>query len=218
MSLVQETALIVFARAPQPGRVKSRLATSIGDHAAAEIYARLLGRAIALAADWTGPKFIAAADTAAMTYFERLPEAAGFLVVPQIGDELGARMLAAFERALSDAPAAILMGSDIVDAETSDLLDAVTCLVARDDIVIGPAADGGYWLLGMKSAQPQLFNAMVWGCAEVARLTEARAMGAGLRVHQLPTRHDIDSERDYNNFSSRIARLSPLPLMSANET
>jgi hypothetical protein len=56
---------------------------------------------------------------------------------------------------------------------------------------------------------------MVWGCAEVARLTEVRAMGAGLRVHQLSTRHDIDSERDYNNFSSRIARLLPLPLMSA---
>ena len=88
MSLMQETALIVFARAPQPGRVKSRLAASIGEHAAAEIYARLLGHALALAADWTGPKIIAAADAAAMTYFESLPEAAGFLVIPQIGDEL----------------------------------------------------------------------------------------------------------------------------------
>jgi len=218
MSLMGETALIVFARAPQPGRVKSRLAASIGEHAAAEIYARLLGQALALAADWAGPKIIAAADAVAMAYFASLPEAAGFRVIPQVGDELGARMLAAFERALADAPAAILIGSDIVDAETSDLLAAATCLAARDDIVIGPAADGGYWLLGMKSAQPQLFNAMVWGCAEVARLTEARAVGAGLHVHQLPTRHDIDSEADYRNFSSRIARLTPLPLMSGKET
>jgi len=217
MSLVLETALIVFARAPQPGRVKSRLAASMGDHAAAEIYARLLGRAIALAADWTGPKIIAAADAAAMTYFEHLPEAAGFLVIPQIGDELGARMLAAFERALSDAPAAILMGSDIVDAETSDLIDAATGLAARDEIVIGPAADGGYWLLGMKSAQPQLFNEMVWGCAEVTKITQARSAKAELRVHQLPTRHDIDSEDDYRKFASRIAQLTPLPLMSAND-
>jgi glycosyltransferase A (GT-A) superfamily protein (DUF2064 family) len=110
------------------------------------------------------------------------------------------------------------MGSDIVDAETSDLLDAAACLAARDDIVNGPAADGGYWLLWMTSAQTQLFCVMLRGCAEVARLTEARAVGAGLRVHQLPTRHDIDGEVDYRNFSSRIARLTPLPLMSANET
>ncbi len=218
MSLMQETALIVFARAPQPGRVKSRLAASIGEHAAAEIYARLLGHALALAADWTGPKIIAAADAAAMTYFESLPEAAGFLVIPQIGDELGARMLAAFERALADAPAAILMGSDIVDAETSDLLAAAICLTAQDDIVIGPAADGGYWLLAMQSSQPQLFKEMVWGCAEVTKVTQARSAESDLRVHQLPTRHDIDSEDDYRKFSSRIAQFTPLPLMSANDT
>ena len=216
MSLIQETALILFARAPQPGRVKSRLAASIGEHAAAEIYARLLGRALVLAADWPGPKIIAAADSAAMTYFASLPEAAGFRVLPQIGNDLGTRMLAAFEGALAAAPAALLMGSDIVDAETSDLLAAASCLTAQDDIVIGPAADGGYWLLGMQSNQPGLFNEMVWGSAEVTKVTQARSEEAGLSVHQLPTRHDIDGEDDYRKFSSRIAQFTPLPLMSAN--
>ena len=189
---MSEGALVVFARAPVRGKVKTRLAAEVGEVRATRAYAALLGLALARAACWEGPRAIACADSASLDYFKALPQAAGFHCFPQEGADLGGRMRSALQRALAWAPAAILMGTDVADLGEADLEDARTALT-QVDVVLGPTADGGYWLLGVKADHPALFEGPHWGTPRVYAQTLQRC--AGLRVRALPIRRDVDDAR-----------------------
>ena len=198
MSDLAGAALIVFARAPRPGRVKSRLAGTLGATRASAIYADLLAHALALtpADRFTARHLFCAADDE-QDYFTARLGGEGWRVSVQRGVDLGARMFNAFAAVLDGARSAVLIGTDIADSTAADLERACDWLAADPGAaVLGPVADGGYWLLGLSRVRQAWFTDIAWGGAEVAAATRTRLRAAGLRVHELKERHDIDVADD----------------------
>ena len=182
-------ALVVFARAPIEGRVKSRLAATLGAAQATRVYAALLALALRRAAAWSGPRAVACADESSLAFFRNFPATAGFDCFLQEGADLGTRMRAALRQGLASAPAAVLIGTDVPDHSPEDL-PAARALLGEADVVLGPVADGGYWLIGVRGDHPTLFEGIPWSSAQVLSATLARS--AGLQLRLLPVRHDVD--------------------------
>lgn len=186
---MKEAAVVLFARAPARGRVKTRLAAMAGVAAATRAYSALLGLALARAASWPGPRAIACADEDSRRYFAGLPQAAGFSCFEQEGADLGARMRAALRWGLAQAPGAILIGTDVADHAPGDLFSARAAL-AKSDVVLGPVADGGYWLIAVHEDRPALFADVPWSTPRVFSRTLQHARGLSVQV--LPMRRDVD--------------------------
>ena len=191
-------ALIVFAREPRPGSVKTRLAATLGKQKATEIYARLLEHALSLARhSGFAQRYLFCAATDEQDYFNARLRDSGWRVVVQSGGDLGERMFNAFETVLAEAPFAVLTGSDIADSRSADLEQAREVLATdRRHAVIGPVADGGYWLLGLPRARTTYFADIAWGTDGVAASTAVRLQRDGLLVHRLAERHDVDVADD----------------------
>lgn len=214
MNDLARTALILFARGPQPGRVKTRLAAGLGVTEAARLYALLLKRSLELLARWPGPRVLACADPGSLAYFGDLSLAQGCTLRLQAGVDLGARMADALAKALTEAPQALLMGSDLLDVQFEDLAAAASWLAQDADVVLGPVADGGYWLLGLNHPQPALLSEMRWSTPSVMQDTRQRCQSLGLRWRVLPLRHDLDRPEDLAGFEGLFGAGAPLPLMS----
>lgn len=191
-------ALIVFARAPRAGAVKTRLAATLGAAEAAAVYARLLSRALRFAEDsrfaW---RYLFAADTAEIGYFENRLDPERWRVRAQCGGDIGRRMHHAFAAILHDHQFAVLVGSDVADCTVADL-DRAWAILARDQapVVIGPSADGGYWLIGLRKANRLVFDDIPWSTSKVLAATHARIVESGLGVVSLAPRHDVDEYDD----------------------
>jgi rSAM/selenodomain-associated transferase 1 len=213
---MSQHALILFARAPEVGKVKTRLGADLGAEAATLVYARLLARSLWLGRQWPGPRFLACADRRSFDYFLHLLPAGHWTLFEQSGLDLGERMHNAFAHVLAHAPGALLMGSDIVDATLADLLEAGYWLAAGVDVVLGPAADGGYWLIGLTEPRPALFSHMPWSTPGVAASTRARCATLGLRREELPVRHDVDDSAGLRLHAGEIEAFAALPLLDAD--
>jgi rSAM/selenodomain-associated transferase 1 len=185
----------IFAKAPVPGAVKTRLIPTIGADAAARLQQQLttmtLARASALADAivtlWVdGPLDDAFVCAAARRF--------GVALRPQQGHDLGARMHNAFDETLGTSKAMLLIGTDCPAQTPADLERARTAL--RDaDAVVQPAEDGGYVLIGMRRPLP-LFAGIPWGSDRVMESTRARAAGLGIVLAELPTSWDLDRPAD----------------------
>lgn len=198
---------MVFVRAPRPGAVKTRLAAAIGHLAAAEAYKTLVDVLLnRIAAASPIELHYAPADAADEIRHWLRP---GWVALPQVPGDLGARMCAAFRRAFaSGASHAALIGSDCPDIDAADL-DAAWSALRDHDVVLGPAADGGYWLIAMSQPQPALFESMTWSTSAVLRETLARASRLGLRCCLLRELTDIDTEKDW--LAHRQSLGAPFP-------
>lgn len=187
-------ALIIFARKPTPGKVKTRLANAIGPVAAAALYERMLQDTMAKAMRLSGvePVLFVAGDPAWFT--ERFP---GVPVFPQSGGDLGERMAGAFAHVFSAAaPRACIIGTDSPDLPPAYLERAFAALGEGADLVFGPADDGGYYLLGMNRLHGELFRGMAWSTEEVLQESLRRATESGLRAELLPRWYDVDLPGD----------------------
>ncbi len=199
--------LLVFAREPVLGRVKTRLAAGIGAEAALAVYRELL--ALTAAA-------VAGAQVAATVWLAEAPapgpadparprpEWPGrpWRVQPA-ADSLGARMAHAFAAAFAGGAArVVIVGTDCPGLSAGLLRQAFDHLQIHD-LVLGPAADGGYYLLGMNKLRPDLFANKNWSTATVLPDTLADAARLGLRVARLPTLHDVDSAQDLAAWRGR---------------
>ena len=197
--------LLVFARAPVPGLAKTRLIPALGAEGAAALQGRLLERTLATACAvapgrvelWCAPDPGAPAFAAAV-------ERWGVTLQRQPPGDLGARMHAALATALDRGERALLVGCDCPVLATADLEQAFTALDADDD-VLGPAADGGYVLVGARRLSPLLFMGIDWGGPRVLRQTRARLVALGWRWHELRTLWDVDRPED-------LARLAEVGL------
>lgn len=202
---MNRTALIVMVKAPLPGQVKTRLAATIGDAAALAAY-RAMAATVLAAADASGlPLTIAFTPTECLDAVTGLC-GPGRRYQPQAAGDLGARMDAALARALADgAEAAVLVGSDLPLLSADRLLQAAQALRASR-AVLGPAADGGYYLIGFTrdGYQPEVFRDMAWSAPTVAALTLARLRAAAPTVAVLPELPDCDTAAD-------LARLAGPP-------
>ncbi|GMR12481.1 MAG: hypothetical protein BMS9Abin29_0670 [Gemmatimonadota bacterium] len=189
-----ERSLLVFAKAPLPGKVKTRLAPELGDERAAEIYA-LMGKTIIEAV--RGGDFETSVVYAPA---EALPAMRAWLgdaprLMPQTDGDLGQRMNRAIADALETARRVCLIGTDSPDLDAARVSEAFEAL-GGTDVVLGPARDGGYYLIALSEQHPELFKEIPWSTDRVLESTLKRASAAGLSVRLLDTLADVDEPGD----------------------
>jgi len=188
-------ALLIFTRNPELGKVKTRLATSVGDESALKIYKFLLQHTAEITANVQADKFVYYSEGIHKedswdnnTYSKKLQE----------GDDLGIRMYNAFTEVFSlGYDQIIVIGSDMYDLNTEDLDNAFTAL-KDNDYVIGPAEDGGYYLLGMKQPNQAIFSKKEWGKNSVLQATLDDLKNESLKT--LEERNDVDYFSDIKDI------------------
>ena len=200
MSATCSRQLIVMARWPAPGRCKRRLARELGAARAAQIQARLTVHTLAAARDARqghGLELVLAVEGLGSLAASRWGQALGAdRAVLQGRGALGLRMQRQFHRAAREgASQVVLIGSDLPELEASDLSAAFTSLGHRQG-VLGPAHDGGYWLIGLRRPEPELLAGIAWGSEQVLEQTLAAMARRGLEPQLLTTRGDLDWARD----------------------
>ncbi len=178
--------LVIFARWPEPGQVKTRLAQEYGDAGAATIYRSLLDHTLDVARRNDLPVELRVTGAPCARFEAEFGK--GITLADQGDGDLGARL------ARVESPA-LVIGSDLPGLTPDLLLDAAK---AFDDheIVIGPARDGGYWLIGFRQACPWLFPDMPWSTPEVLPETLARCAARGITPAMLPELTDVDEPQD----------------------
>lgn len=194
--------LAIMAKAPRAGDVKTRLCPPLDPIEAAELARAFLADTIALVDSLPARRAMAYAPPDAHAMFAAL--APGFTLVPQRGDDLGARLLHTFEDLLADgAPAAVVIGSDIPTVPRAHLEAALGC-VADADVVLGPSDDGGYYLVGLSEPRPELFRDIAWSTSTVLDDTIDRARRLGLEVAILPSWFDVDTGADLERLDASL--------------
>jgi len=189
-------AILVFARAPAAGRAKTRLAPRLGAWGAARLQRRFTLRTLQVA-EAAFPGCVELHGASRHRFFATL--AVPFVV--QRGGDLGERMERAARRALRRHRAVLIVGTDCPLFTPRDLRRAVR-LLGGSDLVLAPAEDGGYGLIGLRRARPALFRDIEWGSGAVLRQTLAAAERSGLRARLLRTVWDVDRPEDLERLRS----------------
>ena len=196
--------LLVFAKPPVPGTVKTRLAPVLGPAGCARLQRVLL--------DHTLDKAVSArlcpvelwCTDPAHPELRACAARHGASVHAQQGNDLGARMEHALCDALRRAPLAVLVGTDCPAATADDLGAAFAALAGGRDAVLGPAEDGGYYLVGARRSHPHLFQAMPWGTSRILERTRTRLRELGWSWAELPLRWDVDRPEDLERLATEL--------------
>jgi len=193
MQSASAVAVAILAKAPVPGRAKTRLIPAIGAHAAAVLQERLTERAVetACAAD-VGPVTLWCSPTLDQASFQELAWRFPVVLKQQPDGDLGDRMLGAI--AAQNGPT-LVIGTDC-PALGAEHLRAAAQALDDADIVLIPAEDGGYVLIGARAVHLELFSGIAWGTPKVLTETRARTTALGLKAVELPTLWDVDTEAD----------------------
>lgn len=183
-------ALIIFVRNPELGKVKTRLAAYVGDQRALEIYISLLMHTKDVAISCDCDKYVFANGNVPQQNWQ------GFYIEQQTAGNLGDKMSDAFAFLFAkNYERVVIIGSDCLELSGSHLAEAFNRLTDHD-VVIGPANDGGYYLLGMKKNHADIFLNKNWGNDSVFFQTVQTIKRLGLFMHQLEFLNDIDEEKD----------------------
>jgi rSAM/selenodomain-associated transferase 2/rSAM/selenodomain-associated transferase 1 len=191
-------ALIIFTRYPEPGKTKTRLIPSLGPHGAAELQRRMTEHLLAQVREFQKHRSVSleVRYEAGNTYLMGKWLGPDLPFRPQGNGDLGQRMERAFREAFfAGMDRVVLVGTDIPGI-TPDLLWGAFEALGQVDMVVGPARDGGYYLIGLRQAYPQLFVGMPWGTDGVLERTRQVADGLGLSVMLLETLEDVDRPED----------------------
>lgn len=193
---VSKKALIVFTRNPELGKCKTRLAATIGDQSALDVYRFLLDHTVKITSPLSADVYV--------YYSEKIREidiwdTSIFRKKQQQGLDLGAKMQHAFTEVFGMGyQKAIIIGSDMYDINTQDLEDAFLTL-EHNNFVVGPAQDGGYYLLGMKQLKTSLFKNKKWGTTTV--LSDTLQNLTLEKVSILPEKNDVDYFEDIRDIA-----------------
>jgi len=190
------TRIVIFAKAPLPGLVKTRLIPALGANGAARLAHRMLLRTVAeaAAAGLSVPELCAEPHPCDPRWEGLLPSQPLHATGQGDGD-LGARLARAAARVISGGENVLLVGADCPDLDCHRLLEAASALAAYD-AVIHPAEDGGYVLLGLRRFDPSLFTDIAWSASTVAETTVERVHALGWTLHVGETLRDIDVPAD----------------------
>ena len=192
-----DSAVLIFAKAPVPGAVKTRLIPVLGVEGAAQLAERLIGWCVDMAvAAGVGPVELWCTPDAAHPAILAMAARHGVRLAVQGEGDLGERMARALAEALGRHPRALLIGTDCPSFELADLPQAATWLAQGQDAVFGPVEDGGYWLIGLTRPQPALFEGITWSTGGVMAATRERPRALGLRWAELPVHWDLDRPED----------------------
>jgi rSAM/selenodomain-associated transferase 1 len=195
--------IAVFARAPIAGQAKTRLIPLLGADGAAQLQARLLQAAVAKATALPGAACtLWVAGDLGHPAINAVASRYRVAIAAQLGDDLGQRMHHAMVVALSRHAGCLVIGTDCPALTTAHLADAAAALQTHD-VVLGPAEDGGYVLIGLTRPRPDLFEGIAWGSNTVLTATRQRIRAARLRLHELPTLPDLDTPDDYRHAQAQ---------------
>ncbi len=197
--------IIVYAKAPVPGQVKTRLAPGLDAESAALLHAALVERAIetAQSCDAAGVALCCAPD-AGHAFFATCADDFDVDLTEQGEGDLGERMLRTLRHALEAYDAAIIIGADAPSITARHLRDAAKAL-ASSDVVLSPAEDGGYVLIGARRTMPAMFDGIAWGSETVLAQQRQALKACGLGWHELETLWDVDRPEDL----PRLKALNP---------
>jgi rSAM/selenodomain-associated transferase 1 len=190
--------LIIFTRYPEPGRTKTRLIPALGATGAADLHRRMTEQAIAIARQLAALQAVAlevrysGGDAALMQQWL----GANLRLRAQSDGDLGARMREAFHEAFQQGcERVVIIGTDCPGITSGTLASAFAAL-RQSDLVLGPASDGGYYLIGLRRLIPPLFEGILWGTDSVLRHTLQIAEAADLRYSLLERLDDVDRPED----------------------
>jgi rSAM/selenodomain-associated transferase 1 len=202
-NILLKEALIIFARNPVLGKVKTRLAATMGDYKALSIYQSLLEYTAKITKELPCDLFVFYADGISLNdhwsddvYQKMIQE----------GNDLGSRMNHAFNILFQQPYKRVLIiGTDCFELTSSIIKDAFKAL-DKHEVVIGPSADGGYYLLGMKQFYPFLFEEIAWSTDNVYRSTITKLVTNKISYQALTLLNDIDTEDDWNQYLTNSHR------------
>lgn len=195
--MTHKSILIIFTRNPILGKVKTRLAKTVGNQTALDIYLFLLQKTKEVTQNVHCDKVI--------FYSEEILENDLWDTTThkknlQVGKDLGAKMNHAFETCFEDKyDKVVLIGSDLYDLEVSHIEEAFEKL-EKNEVVIGPATDGGYYLIGLKKTYPEIFQNKNWGTSSVRKETLKNL--EKVNVHLLPILNDVDVFEDIEHHAA----------------
>jgi rSAM/selenodomain-associated transferase 1 len=196
---MKKEVVLVFQKNAILGKVKTRLASGMGEPRALEIYSHLIQSTYSVLEDVLAPVWTYYSDFIPETI--NPPTAKSFV---QEGQDLGERMANAIARSFeSGMEKVVLIGTDCPTLQSQHLNEAFEAL-SNSDLVLGPATDGGYYLIGMKSKADYLFEGISWSTAEVLSQTLAVATAHGLHFTLLDELSDIDTQEDWERYRSQI--------------
>ena len=201
--------LVVVAKQPVAGQVKTRIAAALGAGQAAALYHCALEDTLDLLAGYGAARpaiSYAPPDDEARAFFAAL--APGFVLIPQHGDDFGARLLSAFQGLEARGMRrVVLIGTDNPSLPAGYIDQAFAALDDPGvDAVLGPTSDGGYYLIGMRRPHPALFERIRWSTEVVAAETRERAAEAGIRLVDIASWYDLDTVDDLRVLLEDVRR------------
>jgi rSAM/selenodomain-associated transferase 1 len=194
---LDDRCLLFFVKNPERGKVKSRLATAIGEDLAVRLYKNLVAQMLSTLKAGTFPLYVCFFPKNAQKPIKNWL-GREYRYIPQNGKDLGERMkngfIEAFEMGFKRV---VLIGSDIPDLP-SEFIEKAFITLNKSDVVIGPAFDGGYYLIGFKDKPffPQLFEGIAWGTKNVFNETMKKLKRSRREFQTLPYQRDIDTAED----------------------
>ena len=195
--LFPNARLLIFAKAPVPGRVKTRLAGQLGTRGAADLYKKLLRRTLAITVSARlCPVELWCAPEVRHGFFTICRQEYGVRLHRQRDGDLGQRMNHALNRTLAGGNHAVLIGGDCASLGVIELQDTLHRLAAGSEAVLGPAIDGGYVLVGLRQPCSRIFRGIAWGTATVMAATRRRLRRTGVEWTELPMGWDVDTPAD----------------------
>ncbi len=212
-------AILLFVKYPEPGRVKTRLAATIGPTPAARAYRRLVAHVCRELPD-AAEILVFFDPPAAQQRIEEwlrplLPRS--FSLIPQAAGDLGERLQAAFAITFErGAGRALVIGTDCVEMTPATFSEAFAAL-DHADCAIGPTMDGGYYLLGLRAPAPILFRDIAWSTGRTFADTLAQASAGGLSLKILERLHDVDDEADWHRAAALLTDDRERPLYDSPE-
>jgi rSAM/selenodomain-associated transferase 1 len=196
----------LFAKRPEPGYVKTRLAASVGAEPAARIAAAFLADTVQRLTQVDAQRILAYSPADALKYFTGIA-ATHFEVTPQADGDLGHRMAAFFmEQLAREIGPVVLVGTDSPTLPSA-LIEQAFRELATSDLVLGPATDGGYYLVGCRKTVPPIFEGITWSSSGVLGETVARLRDTASCLALLPPWYDVDTLDDWRTLQGHVAAL-----------
>ena len=203
--MATEPRLCVFVKAPEVGRVKTRLARHLGAAAACRAHETLVAHVLDRLAGCKLTKELWVASDAGHPQVAVWSERLGAAVRAQPRGDLGVKMHAAVDACCAVGQPALIVGSDLPEIDVG-YIERAAAVLANHDLVLGPVEDGGYGLIGLKAPAPLLFKGIAWSTPAVLAETRSRADQLRLSVAELPTIWDVDGIDDWRRFQSSAVR------------
>ncbi len=199
------SCLLIFCKAPVPGQVKTRLIPFLSAEKAADLHIQLATRTLQILGQtdicpvqlWCSPSI-------EHPFFKECAETFNLSLHTQQGSNLGERMHHALCSALSDYEHAILIGCDCPSLAIIDMYEALTALKQKHHVVLAPAEDGGYVLIGLNNPQPELFSDIDWGKPTVLESTRSSIKQSKLCCHELQEQWDVDFPKDLKRLTRTL--------------